>query len=140
MKYSLKNNGDDEMVYATLRMTQKEFKDLYNYMHCKGEQILFPYGAHVTVRGRGWYRIVKDSAYRASDAINFAIKAIRRFLKEEEEKVEEALRLLMPAVLSNTQLSAYSNFHSAADLTYLGVERKTPSMHKLQALVSKFTH
>lgn len=141
MKTQLKYAGNDDMVHAVIRMNEAEYKRLKTYMHCETkEHITFPYGAYITVRGRGWYRLVSNNDVRAAEKVQFAVTCIKRFLAEEEAATVESLKLLMPSVLTNTKLAAFSNYHSDRDLTYLG-DRQPPkpaSQHALQRLAQKF--
>lgn len=142
MKYQIKHQDNNDLVHAVLRMTAKEYQALRNYMHCeKKEHIVFPYGAYITVRTRGWYRVIPNNDTRAIEKIQFAVVCIRRFLADEESRTEEELKMLMPSVLTNTKLAAFSNYHSTRDLTYLG-DREPPkpaSQTALQKLAQKFS-
>jgi hypothetical protein len=143
MKTQIKYANDNDMVHAVIRMSTAEYQKLKAYMHCeKKEHIEFPYGAYITIRGRGWYRLVSNNDVRAAEKVQFALTCINRFLAEEEAATVEQLKLLMPSILTNTKLAAFSNYHSQRDLTYLG-ERQPPkpaSMNQLQRLAQKFNN
>lgn len=142
MKYQIKRQDSNDLVHAVLRMTAREYKALRNYMHCESkEHVVFPYGAYITVRTRGWYRIIPNNDTRAIEKVQFAIVCIRRFIADEEAQTVEELKLLMPSVLTNTKLSAFSTYHSPRDLTYLG-DREPPkpaSASSLLNLAQKFS-
>jgi len=139
MQLTIKHANNPDIVHAVVRMNQKEFLSLAKYMHTPvGRTIEFPYRTKLTVRGRGWYRLVVDSAHKAVENIRLAVSICKRFLKEEEEKVEAAVKSLMPQVLHNTQLVAFSNYHSNGDRVYIAQAARPATQNQLQVLASKF--
>jgi hypothetical protein len=114
-------------------------------MHIKaGETIVFPYGARIVKRGRGWYRLIPNNTNRAIDKLNFALKVIRMFMKEQEEAVEAEIKKLIPVVLNiDLRVASFSNAHSSGEFGYLS-DRQPPQQPKpapaqsLQKLVAKF--
>lgn len=144
MKTKIKHADNNDLVHAVIRMTAQEYQKLKAYMHCtKKERIEFPYGAYITVRGRGWYRLISNNDVRAIEKVLFAVQTcIRRFNEDEEASTVEQLKLIMPSILTNTKLAAFSNYHSQRDLTYLG-DRQPPrpaTTNQLQRLAHKFNH
>lgn len=144
MKIAIKHANNADMIHAVIRMNESEYQKLKTYMHCESkEHITFPYGAYITVRGRGWYRLISNNDVRAIEKVMFAVNTcIRRFNEDEEMATIEALKLIMPSILTQTKLAAFSNYHSSRDLTYLG-DRQPPkpaSVHQLQRLAQKFNH
>jgi hypothetical protein len=142
MKCTMRNAGDADTVHATIRMTAAEYKELHAYMHTKGDTIRFPYGAYIVVRGRGWYRAVIDNSYKAVENIRFVCTVIHRFLRDKEEATVAAIKALIPQVIHNTKLVAFSTFHSPEDRVYLKNQQppKPAEPHMLQRLAAKFAH
>lgn len=113
MQVNIKNSG----TYATIRMTQEEYKELRVYMHTEEhKQISFPYGAFIATRGRGWYRITSANFKRVVDKIQFAVRTVRQFIKERLIEIAKTSRM------TNRGLKAVaysSKTHSSGDWTHI---------------------
>lgn len=113
---------NNETIYVTFQLNTKEFKSLSDYMHAKegSGEIWFPHGVALIKRGYGWYRLLANNGVRGVEKIQFAMKIIMRWYKDEEAKTVEAIKQLMPAILSETRIVAFSAAHSEGELTYAG--------------------
>lgn len=145
LSITLRNQFDDEMVHAVVRMDATTHAALKKYMHCKdGVVIRFPYGVKLCSRGRGWYRVDASNATRGVEKLQFAMKLIRRFMKDEENKVDEEIKRLAPLLLNpGLRIISFSNAHSEGEYGYMGTAAQNQSTaavstSKLNALVSKF--
>ena len=154
MNVNLKNAGNDSLVHLVVRMTSDEYKALRTYMHTKdGEFIWFPYGSFLAPRGRGWYRVVAHQDKRGCDKVDEALKIIQRFMRDEEKKVEEQIKVLAPVMIDPTlRPCAFSTSQSKGDWSYIGdpgikAPNSVPtppqvlppaSPQRLQALAAKF--
>ena len=138
------NGFDNEMIYVVVRMDQKTHAALKQFMHCKDKlAIRFPHGVKLMTRGRGWYRMDASNEHRGVEKIMFAMKAIRRFIKDEEAKVDEELKRMAPILRDpNLKIVSFSNAHSEGEYGYMGIaiqQKPQPvSTNKLNALVAKF--
>lgn len=140
----LHNQNDDEMIYAVVRMDGATHALLKKFMHCTDQiAIRFPHGVKLCSRGRGWYRLDASNAVRGVEKLQFAVKLIRRFLKEEEHKTEEEIKRLAP-LLRNPDLKivSFSNAHSPGEYGYIDTAPDRPALpvstSKLNALAAKF--
>jgi len=134
MKINVRTN------HVVLRMNQKTYLALHKYMHAKeGEQIRFPYGTFIAKRGFGWYRLHATTDKRMTEKLEFAITCIKRFLKEEEDKIDAELKKWAPMMVNpNMQITSYSS----EQFGYLGMpqakEPDKPAVTALHALATKF--
>jgi len=138
----LRNQFDNDTVHAVVRADAKSHAALKKFMHCKDEiAIRFPMGVKMCSRGRGWYRIDASNEHRAVEKLMFAVKLVKRFLKEEEEAVEAQIKLLAPIMRDpGLRIVSFSNAHSEGEYGYMGAPTPPapPSANKLNALVAKF--
>jgi hypothetical protein len=138
------NAFDNEMVYAVVRMDHKTHKALKEFMHCDDKVVIrFKHGVKLCYRGYGWYRLEASNSHRAVEKVEFALKLIRRFMRDEEAKTNEALKLLAPTIKDpDLKLVSFSNAHSEGEYGYMGIVSDVPpppvSTSKLNALVAKF--
>lgn len=137
----LRNQFDEDTVHATVRCDQATYRALKEFMHCDAALgIRFPHGVRLLPRGRGWYRLEASNSFRAKEKVEFALKAIKRFQREQELHTEEELRRMAPVMKDpDLKVVSFSNAHSAGEYGYMGVPHHKPaSTHKLNALVAKF--
>jgi len=149
-KLNLKCAKDDVTIHAVVRMNQKEYLALRKFMHCvdnSSSTIWFPQGVALVKRGYGWYHLSAQTPMRAIEKMAFAQKVIRRFLKNEEAKVDEALKFLAPVMIDGSMRAvAYSTELQPNGFSYLGNPPSVPTsvppqaaqLSQLQALVAKF--
>lgn len=148
-KLNLKNAKDENTIHAVVRMNRQEYAALRAFMHTKDGDtaIEFPYGVQLTKRGYGWYLLKASHPRRALEKMAFAQKIIRRYLKEEEAKIDEALKFLAPTMMNPTvRAVSYSNAENVQAFGYLGMPNRESKpepipapMHRLQALANKFS-
>ena len=137
----LRNQLDEDTVHAVVRCDQQTFKALKGFMHCNDLiGIRFPHGVRLLPRGRGWYRLEASNSHRAIEKLEFAMKTVKRFLREQEIRTDEAIRLFAPVMKDpDLKIVSFSNAHSAGEYGYMGVANHKPaSQNKLNALVAKF--
>lgn len=140
----LHNQLDDEMIHAVVRMDGATHALLKKFMHCNDEVVIrFPYGVKLCSRGRGWYRVDASNATRGIEKLQFAVKLIRRFLKEEENKVDEEIKRLAPLIRNpDLRVISFSNAHSEGEYGYMDTAPERPALpvstSKLNALAAKF--
>lgn len=143
---NLKNATDDNTICATIRMDQKTYQAMRAFMHVSkdsGSTIWFPYGVSLVKRGYGWYHLSAQSNNRAIEKMAFAKKIIRRFLKDEEDKVDEALKFLAPMMMDQAMHAvSFSQETEKPAFGYLGTSQpaKPASPQSLQRLASRFSH
>lgn len=120
--YTRIHNGfNNETIHVTFRLSATEYLSLRKYMHTPdGLDIGFPYGVHLVKRGYGWYRLLTTTELRGVEKITGAMKIIRRWRLEEEEQVEAAIKVLMPAVIHGVHVATFSNAHNAGEFGYIG--------------------
>lgn len=141
LQIRLRNQLDEDMVHAVVRCDHATYQALKEFMHCTAEVgIRFPHGVRLLPRGRGWYRLEASNSHRAWEKVEFAVKAMKRFLKDQEQRTEEAIKLFAPVMRDpDLKIVSFSNAHSQGEYGYAGVPRSKPaSQHKLNALVAKF--
>jgi len=122
MQINLKNGSNNDTVYATVRMNKEEYVALREYMHTKeGADIGFPYGSVIVKHGYGWYRLLPLTAQRGIDKVLFAIKVLRRFIKDQEAKLAEEIKRYVPLMLDPAlKIATFSTAHSEGEFGYLG--------------------
>ncbi len=127
MKINLKQADSNETVCASIRMNRKTYDALRAYMHAKeGQPVAFPYGVILNKRGFGWYRLSPNSRTRGIEKMAFAIKVLKMFMKEEEEKVEAEIARLMPLMYDpNLKVASFSTAHGPGEWGYLGATQIT---------------
>ncbi len=150
-KLNLKDFKKDAAIHAVIRMNQAEYLALRKYMHCadgSGSTIWFPQGVSLVKRGYGWYRLSAQTPMRAIEKMAFAQKVIRRFLKDEESKVDEALKFLAPVMIdASMRAVSYSTEIRPNGFGYLGnmaharpvMQPRPAQLNQLQALAAKFS-
>lgn len=144
LQIKIKNRYDSAIVHAVVRMDGKSHALLKQFMHCKDElAIRFQHGVKLVYRGRGWYRLDVSNEHRALEKLEFAVKLMRRFWREEEQRTEDALKLLVPTMLDpDLKIASFSNTHCEGEYGYLGIATPRPAqpvpINKLNALVQKF--
>lgn len=150
-KLNLKNVKDDATIHAVVRMNQAEYLALRKFMHCaegSGSTIWFPQGVALVKRGYGWYHLSAQKPMRAIEKLAFAQKIIRRFLKDEETKVDEALKFLAPVMIdASMRAVSYSTEIRPNGFGYLGnapqarhnMLPQAAQLSQLQALAAKFS-
>lgn len=153
MNFNLKNAGNDDLAHIVVRMNAAEYQALRNYMHSKdGEFVWFPYGAFLAPRGRGWYRVSAHQPKRAADKVAFALTVLKRFLRDEEDKIVHQIKRLVPVMMDpDLKVTSFSNAHSEGEWGYLGSPHLAPkpapqpqqamqpaSPQRLQMLAAKF--
>jgi hypothetical protein len=144
LQITLRNAHNLDTIHAVARMNAKTYQALKEFMHSTDEiAIRFPHGVGLFKRGRGWYRLEPKNAYRANEALAFAMKLIRRFLIDAERAVAEEIKRFTPIMLNpGMKVATFSNAHSEGEFGYIGravpPERTPIPQHKLNALVAKF--
>jgi hypothetical protein len=142
LQIKIKNRYDATTVHAVVRMDSKSHALLKQFMHCNDAVVVrFQHGVTLTYRGRGWYRLNVSNEHRALEKLEFAVKLMRRFWREEEQHTEDALKLLAPTMIDpDLQIASFSNAHCEGEYGYLGIASPPPPVpvHKLNALVQKF--
>lgn len=137
----LRNQLDEDTVHATVRCDQQTYNALKQFMHCDALiGIRFPHGVRLLPRGRGWYRLEASNSFRAREKLEFALKAVKRFQREQELHTEAELRRFAPVMKDpDLRIVSFSNAHSEGEYGYMGVPHTKPaSQSKLNALVAKF--
>lgn len=142
----IRNTFDNDTVHGVVRMDSKTHRALKEFMHCKDPLFIrFPHGVKLAYRGRGWYRVEASNSLRGVEKVEFAMKAIRAFIRDDEKKVEEAIKQMVPIMRdADLKIVSFSNAHSEGEFGYMGLARDKPQTHtpvpssKLNALVSKF--
>lgn len=148
MKIHQKNCQCADTIHATIRMNKAEYCALREFMHTKdGDDIVFPYGTTIIKHGYGWYYMSPSNSNRALDKMAYAIKIIKMFLKQEEERVEAEIKALVPIMMNvDMQVVAFSAAHSVGEFSY-ATERQPHKAHiplpasqdKLQRLAARFS-
>lgn len=138
----LRNQFDEDTVHAVVRCDQATYQALKQFMHCDAEVgIRFPHGVRLLPRGRGWYRLEASNSHRAVEKVEFAMKAVRRFQRDQEQRTDEELKRFAPVMKDpDLKIISFSNAHSEGEYGYLGIppHARPASQHKLNALVAKF--
>lgn len=144
LQISVKHRNDPDLVCAVIRMDHKTHRALKEFMHCKDPVVIrFQHGVKLCYRGYGWYRLDVSNDHRALEKLEHAVKVIKRFWREEEQKTTEALKMFVPHMKDpDLRVSSFSNAHCEGEYGYMGIVRERPPVpvaaHKLNALVSKF--
>lgn len=142
MKINFNNQFDEQTIHAKLRMNKREYQALREYMHTRpNSNIEFPYGTQIIKRGYGWYHLASKNSKAAIRKMQFALSVIKRFLQEEEERVEEEIKKLAPIMLNiNLKVVAFSEAHGPGEFTYAGPQLppQPASTNQLQRLAAKF--
>lgn len=141
LQIRLRNQLDEDTVHAVVRCDQVTYRALKEFMHCDAEVgIRFPHGVRLLPRGRGWYRLEASNSFRAIEKLEFALKAVKRFKREQELYIEDAIRRFAPVMKDpDLKIVSFSNAHSEGEYGYMGVAQRRPAtQHKLNALVAKF--
>lgn len=137
----IRNQFDEDMVHAVVRCDQATYQALKQFMHCTAEVgICFPHGVRLLPRGRGWYRLEASNSFRAVEKLEFALKAVKRFQREQEHHIDEAIKRFAPVMKDpDLKIVSFSNAHSEGEYGYMGRPHHKPaSQNKLNALVAKF--
>jgi hypothetical protein len=136
-------NYKPQQANASLRMNKAEYIALREYMHTADEEnVKFPYGVQIIKRGFGWYFMAPEGNNRKEDKMTFALKVLRRFIKDEEEKIEDEIKKLMPTVLSSVDLrvAAFTgNEFSYVSERHAATTATPAPIHKLQQLAAHFS-
>lgn len=86
--FKLYNKENDEKVYAQGQLTTDQYKVLRNFLHVpEGEQLKFPHGARLVVRGGNWYKIEPNNPTKGCAKVFFALR-ILRLCEQEQRKLE----------------------------------------------------
>lgn len=137
----LRNQTNEDTVHATVRCDKQSFMKLKQFMHCKAEiGICFPYGVRLLPRGRGWYRLEASSSTRAFEKVVFALKTIKRFVRElEQHNREIRIRTLPLERDPDLRIVSFSAYHSDGEYGYAGTPQLRPATkQQLSALAAKF--
>lgn len=147
---TLKSQFNQDLAHAVARIDGGHHKRLKSYMHCRDEiGICFPGNVKLLSRGRGWYRLeCMGHNHNAEQRLQFAMKIIRRFLIDDEKRINEELKLMAPMMKDpGLRVASFSNAHSEGEYGYIGRSTKTEqsypqvaSAHRLQALARKFNN
>lgn len=127
MRINLKNQFNNDTIHAVIRMKRAEYLALREYMHtAAGKDIEFPHKVHIVKHGYGWYFMAATNEHRAVEKMQFALKVIRAFQREEEAKTDEELKMWAPTMIAEgTHIASFSNAHSAVgEFGYLGVPQQ----------------
>lgn len=134
----------DETIYATVRITNEEFKHFKWFMRLaepvgyKGKNIIFPFGVELIQTGYGWAKLMPTNFIKGVRKLEFAKN---RPFKEYEEYLYqqqlEELRRLMQAELTNTKVVAYSNAHSDGEYVYAAKQEEQVKAKRVEQTTAK---
>lgn len=140
----LRHAGNDDKVYATLRLSREQYDVLRAAMHTPvGEKVKFAHGVHMYAKGFGWYKLFTTNEFRATEKIQTALQTIAAIIHRLDRVAKQTARGVLTTTTPIVAFTEYGGYHHAVVLREKPAGHKVehtraPTQEKLNALAAKW--
>lgn len=141
----LRHAGNDDKVFATIRLSSEQYWALRAAMHTPKDipTIRFEHGVYLYPSGFGWYKLYASNEFRATEKVRAAIQTITSIIYRLARAAEQSTK----GIITTQQPVAFSTdagYHTVTVVRektmgqVVAQVRRPPTESQLAALAARF--